>query len=92
VILLRQELEELRSLSRSSTSDTNRRRRVSAELESRSLALRLRSIPTFVRKSLREYREYVQRAIRYFDTSREHDKRTRVVITTNALVGDTLDD
>lgn len=96
VILLRQELQALRASTQSpSGSGAGRRRLASSDLgegAARALAPRLRPIPAFTGKSLREHREHVQGAITHFNALREHDERIRVDIAANALQGDALDD
>ena len=90
VVLLRQELHTLRTQSH---SPAGRRRPASSELpEPRPLAPRLRPIPVFTGKTLREHREHIQGALTYFDALREYDTRERVAIAANALQGDALDD
>ena len=96
IVLLRQEIQELRAQSRTpSERGTSRRRPASVEHTEgnlRALPPRLRPIPVFTGKSLREHRDHIQGAITYFEALGEYQERTRIAVAANSLQGDALDD
>lgn len=96
LVLLRQEIQELRAQSQTpSERGTNRRRPASGEHTEgnvRALAPRLRPIPVFTGKSLREHREHIQGARTHFEALGEYQERMRIAVAANSLQGDALDD